>query len=261
MQTFVPWVGGKKRLAKDIVALLPEDRESYIEVFGGGGKVLFQKDKLSGEVEVYNDIHSDLVNLFQVVRDKLTAFKRRQYYILSSREEYAAFIKRYKAGQFKDEIDRAIVFYVLVKTSFGAGVTTGWGYSKVRPPKYPACLDDLEKVRERLVRVYIENLSFERLIPKYDRPGAVFYCDPPYYITLEKQGYYQHELTAEDHVKLRDVLSRIEGRFILSYDDHPEVRRLYKGFNIQETRPIHYSLNNREGQPARHQTELLITNY
>ncbi|MGC2424191.1 MAG: DNA adenine methylase [Nitrospirota bacterium] len=261
MKTFIPWVGGKKRLAKDIVALLPAERNSYIEVFGGGGKVLFAKDKLAGEVEVYNDIHSDLVNLFEIVREKLPVFKRRQYFLLSSREEYKSFLKQYKDGKFKDDIDRAIAFYVLVKTSFGAGVTTGWGFSKVRPPKYPACLDDLGKVRERLVRVYIENLSFEKLIPKYDRPDAVFYCDPPYYITLEKPGYYRHELTVEDHAKLRDILSGIQGKVIVSYDDHPEVRKLYKGFNIQVTKPIHYSLNNRVGQPARHQTELLITNF
>ncbi len=261
MYTFIPWVGGKYLLAPDIVALMPQERKTYIEVFGGGGKVLFAKAVKSGEVEVFNDINKDLVNLFRIVRNRFDQFKARQYFILSSREEYAAFLQRYKNRTFKDDIERAIVFYYLVKTSFGSGITTGWGSSRVRPAKYPACLEDLDGVRERLKRVYIECLSFERLIPKWDSEDALFYCDPPYWVTLEKKGYYQHELNEDGHVHLRDILMKIKGRFILSYDNHPRVRELYKDFNVRTTRPIHYSMNNRKGQPARHQEEVLITNY
>lgn len=261
MYTFIPWVGGKFLLAPDIVALMPSDRKTYIEVFGGGGKVLFAKPPKPGEVEVFNDINKDLINLFRVVRDKFEQFKSRQYFLLSSREEYAEFLKRYRAGALKDDIERAIVYYYLIKTSFGAGITTGWGSSRVRPAKYPACLEDLGTVRERLKRVFIECLSFCKLIPKYDSEDALFYCDPPYWVTLEKKGYYQHELKEEDHHKLRDMLAEVKGRFILSYDNHPKVLELYKDFNIQTTRPIHYSMNNRRGQPARHQKEVLITNY
>lgn len=261
MYTFIPWVGGKFLLAPDIVALIPDIRKTYIEVFGGGGKVLFLKGRQSREVEIYNDINKDLVNLFRIVRDRLDQFKSRQYFLLSSRHEYSEFLKNYRAGKFKDDIDRAIIFYYLIKTSFGAGITTGWGVSKVRPSKYPACLEDLEEVRERLKRVHVECLSYDRLIPKYDAKEAVFYCDPPYYLTLEKPGYYQHELKEEDHARLRDLLAGIDGRFILSYDNHPAVRKLYKGFKIKTTRPVHYSMNNRPGQPARHQEEVLITNF
>lgn len=262
MNAFVPWIGGKTRLAKTIVAMLPKDRESYIEVFGGGAKVLFKKDMLPGEIEVYNDINSSLVTLFRVVRDRLPQFKRRQYMLFASREEYKAFLGRFRSGRFKDDIERAVVFYYLVKNSFGSGVTTGWGFSKVRPPKYPACLESLEDVQKRLTRVYLECLSFEALIPKWDRESAVFYLDPPYYMLTEMNGsYYEHDLDQATHERLRDVLKGVKGRFILSYDDHVKVRELYRDFNVQITKPIHYSMNNRPGEKARYKEELLITNF
>ena len=180
MNCFVPWIGGKSRLAKTICSLLPEDRTTYIEVFGGGAKVLFKKDKLAGEVEVYNDLHSELINLFRIVKNDLTGFIKRQEYILCSRSEYKSMLEMYKAGTHKDDLDRAVVFYYLVQNSFGSGITTGWAYSRVRPPKYPACLDSLAAIKARLLRVYIEHLSFEKLIPKWDSKTAVFYVDPPY---------------------------------------------------------------------------------
>lgn len=222
----------------------------------------FKKKTLPGEIEVYNDINSGLVNLFQVVRDRLYEFKRKQFLLFASREEYKTFLIRFKTGAFKDDIERAIVFYYLVKNSFGAGVTTGWGFSRVRPPKYPACLEDLEDVQKRLTRVYIECLSFEALLTKWDGEKAVFYLDPPYYMLTEMtESYYEHELDQEAHERLRDVLKGIKGRFILSYDAHPAVRKLYKGFNVQTTKPIHYSMNNKPGEKARYKEELLITNF
>ena len=63
MKSFIPWVGGKSLLAKKIVSMFPDSFGRYIEVFGGGGSVLFAKDK-HASFEVYNDINGQLVNLF-----------------------------------------------------------------------------------------------------------------------------------------------------------------------------------------------------
>lgn len=125
-------------------------------------------------------------------------------------------------------------------------------------------MEKLKAARERLNNVYIDNLSFDRLIPNYDRKETLFYCDPPYMMLLDKpcgKQYYQHTFTEDDHTRLRDTIKGISGRFILSYDDHPEVRKLYRRFNIKETAPVLYSMNNRQGTPARRVGELIITNY
>ncbi len=260
MNSFIAWVGGKRILAKKIISMMPE-HHCYVEVFGGAGWVLFRKDP--SPVEVYNDLNSDLVNLFRVVRDRLDEFMRRQYFLLSSRQEYHAFLKAIKEGKFKDDIDRAIAFYYLIKNSFSSTIFGGWGYSPARGPRYPRCLDALEEARERLKNVYIENLSFDKLIPRWDRKDTLFYCDPPYFMLLEKSGrsYYQCTFSPEEHRRLRDILKGIEGKFILSYDDHPEILKLYRKFNVIKTDPVRYSINNRRNTPIRRVSELIITNF
>lgn len=261
MKSFIAWIGGKHILASKIIALMPE-HHCYVEVFGGGGSVLFRKQP--SPVEVWNDLNSDLVNLFSTVRNRLDEFKSRQYFLLSSREEYYRIQRAMKGDEeFKSDIDRAIAFYYLIKNSFGSGIFTGWGFSPNRSPKHGISLEDLEAARERLKTVYIDNLPFERLIRNWDRRDTLFYCDPPYYMLLERKGrsYYQCTFDREDHTKLRDVLKGIEGKFILSYDDNQEIRKLYRRFNIMETSPVLYSMNNRRNAPARKVRELIITNF
>jgi len=105
----------------------------------------------------------------------------------------------------------------------------------------------------------------KRLIPNWDRKDTVFYCDPPYYMLLKKspsnRSYYQCIFTQEDHVRLRDMLRSISGKFILSYDNDTYIRKLYKGFNIKKTALINYSMNNRPNIPRRRCGELIITNF
>lgn len=262
MNSFISWVGGKNILARKIISLMPE-HHCYVEVFGGAGWVLFKKP--TSKVEVWNDLNSDLVNLFQVVRNRLDQFKRRQYFLLASREEYCTFQQAIKKGKFKDNIDRAIAFYYCIKNSFSSGIFTGWHFGPNKIPRYCSSLNRLEEARERLKNIYIDNLSFERLIPNWDRKDTVFYCDPPYFMLLEKRpgsrSYYQYTFTQEDHVKLRDILKGISGKFILSYDNHSLIRKLYRGFNVKKTEPVRYSMNNRVNTPLRRVSELIITNF
>jgi DNA adenine methylase len=258
--SFLAWVGGKRILAKRIVSMMPEHK-TYVEVFGGAGWVLFRKEP--SEVEVWNDLNGDLANLFRVVRDRLEDFRSRQYYLLSSRKEYYRFMEDIKAGKFRSRVERAIAFYYCIKNSFGSGIFTGWAFGPERGPKYCQGLDVLDLARERLKHAYIDNLSFEKLIPNWDRDGTLFYCDPPYMMLLGKAGrsYYQCEFTEEDHRRLREVLGGVKGRFILSYDDHPAVRDLYRGFNVQEAGKVNYSMNCRPGSTPRHRPEVLVTNF
>lgn len=119
MNSFISWIGGKHILAKKIISIIPE-HHCYVEVFGGAGWVLFKKPP--SKVETWNDLNSDLANLFRIVRNRLDRFKRRQQYLLASREEYSAFQKAIKEGKFRDDVDRAIAFYYCIKNSFGSGI-------------------------------------------------------------------------------------------------------------------------------------------
>lgn len=90
--------------------------------------------------------------------------------------------------------------------------------------------EDPLKLKERLRNTYIENLNFEEIIKKYDRLHTFFFCDPPYF---ETKGY-KDKFTEEHHIKLRDLLRNVEDKFLLTINDHKQVREWYKGFNIIE---------------------------
>ena len=90
MDSFIPWVGGKKLLRKEIVKRFPENNKKYVEVFGGAGWVLFHKEKC-GDVEIYNDINGNLVNLFKCIKHHPNALQEEIEWVLNARqifEEY-----------------------------------------------------------------------------------------------------------------------------------------------------------------------------
>ena len=148
------------------------------------------------------------------------------------------------------DIQRAARYFYIIKVSFGADKDS-FGCNKRNMIN---AVEYLSKVTERLKNVVIENEDFADLIKVYDRPKALFYCDPPYYKT--EKYYTATEFKEEQHVQLRNVLSNIKGKFILTYNDCDYVRELYKDCNIKEIERLH----NLRGDGSRYK-ELLITNY
>lgn len=221
MKSFIPWMGGKTLLAKKIVEQFPNDIDRYIEVFGGGGSVLFYKDN-HAKLEIYNDFNSCLVNLFRCAKYHREELQREISGYFNTRETFEDIKARMNMRGFTD-IQRAGMFYVQVKISYGSDTRT-FGCDKKN-----LSTDYLECVEKRLEKVVIENKDFENLIGVYDRPRALFYCDPPYHKT---ENYYDATFTKDDHERLKVVLSGIKGRFILSYNDDEYIRELYKNFEI-----------------------------
>lgn len=223
MNSFISWIGGKKLLRKDIISRFPDNYNRYIEVFGGAGWVLFCKDK-HANMEVYNDANSELVNLFRCIKFHAGEVQRELSFILNSREVFEDFKGKNIKGM--TDIQRAARFFALIKISYGSnGKTFGCARKNVS-----AIIDYLTEVQKRLSTVVVENKDFESLIKVYDRDRALFYLDPPYFGT---EKYYTTEFSTEDHVRLRDTLQDIKGKFILSYNDCEEIRELYKDFNIE----------------------------
>lgn len=208
-------------LAKRILAEFPDEFERYIEVFGGGGSILFSMLK-HAPIEVYNDANGNLVNLFRCIKYHPEELKKEIQYYLNSREMFCCIQDRLNCPGFTD-IQRAAMFYVAVKTSFGAD-TDSFGCSVKTLDT--SCFD---KISDRLKRVVVEHKDFEQLIKQYDRNNAFFYCDPPYHTT---EKHYSEKFTEEDHYRLNTVLKALKGRFILSYNDDEFIRELYKGYSI-----------------------------
>lgn len=73
MNSFIPWIGGKSRLRKYIIPLIPDDATRYAEVFGGAAWVMFGKSKIRGQMEIYNDVDGNLVNLYLQIKNNCAA--------------------------------------------------------------------------------------------------------------------------------------------------------------------------------------------
>lgn len=251
MDSFMTWIGGKKALRGKILEQFPEPGTygRYIEVFGGAGWVLFFSDS-HAKMEVYNDINGNLVNLFRCIKYHPDAVQKELQYILISREQfYDARVQIETRGM--TDIQRAARFFILIKESFGADVRS-FG---LRSRDMDKAKEYLLQISKRLNKVIIENLDFQKIIKNYDKSDALFYLDPPYY---ETEKYYPDKFMPEDHVRLKETLNVIKGKFVLSYNDCEYIRKLYEGYHIIEVERLH-NLVLKERKPK--YKELIIKNY
>lgn len=221
MNSFIKWVGGKRLLRGQILAEFPADFTSYVEVFGGAAWLLFAKEK-HAETEVYNDVNHDLVNLFRCMKYHGNALQEELKWSMVSREMFQESVADYRNPNLTD-IQRAARFFILVKCSFGAKMENFSG-SRV---SLANTVIHMEKFQKRLRNTIIEQMDFERLIRQYDRAGTLFYTDPPYY---QAEGYYDSGFGEPDHVRLRETLEKIKGKFVLTYNDCPFIRELYRDY-------------------------------
>lgn len=254
MNSFIPWMGGKKLLRNTICERFPNDKlEKYVEVFGGAAWVLFNKDK-HAPMEVYNDINDNLVNLFRCVKYHPKALEDELSFVLNSRTVFNDFKEAYKLKGLTD-IQRAAAYLYLIKTSYGANIKY-FGAKNINLLD----MDYLKKIKERLTRVVIENKSFDTLIKQYDGAGTLFYCDPPYY---KSEKYYESEgiiFDEKEHIKLKNILSELKGKFILSYNNDEFIKNLYRDFNMEEVERQN-NLTARYNGKNKNYSELLIKNY
>lgn len=251
------WVGGKSKLRAEVIALLPSDAECYCEVFAGAAWVLFGKPPHL--VEVINDTNGDLANLWRVIKWRPAELLERVHQNLYSRELFMELRQQRPDGS--DEMARAEWLYLLIQMSFGADVSrtqsTRFGFRNKSPRDLflNKSLEQFAPAKERLRGVFIENSDFADCIKRYDQPRTIFFCDPPY---LETCGYAK-EFTLTDHERLADTLRGIQGRFLMTVNDHPVIRRLYDGLNFVETQEARALARASEGRKAA--PILFIANY
>lgn len=212
--------------------------ETYVEVFGGAAWVLFGKSadkttwgcqgKAMPYTEVYNDINGELVNFWRQVKHHPEALSREIERELISRETFDEFMKSNPAT----ELGRAVRFYYLLGCSYGSQsknfcINRGYRYLPLRNP------DKLIKASERLQHVIIERKPWQALIDRYDSPTTLFYLDPPYYD--HERLYKRDDADAfNEHEELAARLKTIKGKYLLSYNDCDEIKRLYAGERITE---------------------------
>lgn len=286
INSFISWVGGKKALRKVIYEMLPADFERYIEVFGGGGWVLFGRPLDSRVMEVYNDFNSNLTNLYTCVKNRPWELLRELGFLpLNSRDEFTVirsflekedfdhgFLSRelelarhnlpdpefeelkelMQENALPSDVRRAAAFYKLIRYSYGSGCNA-YGCQPFDVRKTFQLIHDASR---RLANTVIENKDFEALIRQYDRENAFFYCDPPYYMT---EDHYAVEFRGTDHMRLRDALKGCQGKWMVSYNDCVYIRELYEGYHIKAVSRLN-NMAQRYDHGCEY-PELIITSY
>jgi DNA adenine methylase len=226
----------------------------YVEVFAGAAWLLFRKPE--SKVEILNDINVELVTLYRVVKHHLDEFVRYLRWLLAARDEFERF-KTTDPATLTD-VQRAVRFYYLHRQAFAPGIPSPvFRCDSHHRPRFNLLRieEDLSMAHLRLAGVFVENLHFATAIERFDKPTTFFYLDPPYY-GCEK--YYGKGIFArEDFSRLAELLGRLEGKFILSLNDRPEVRAIYRRFRVRGV-TVRYSVGQAKQKPAR---ELLISNY
>lgn len=254
MKSFIGWIGGKSHLKKYIIPIIPTDCDRYIEVCGGAGWVLFGKEKKKGQMEVFNDIDGDLINLYKQIKNNCAVLQKEIDW-LQSRELFNEYRYQMENDIKLSDIQRAARYLYLIKCSFGSNRNSFATATK----SIGNIIEELPLYKERLRNVIIENRDFEHLIKTYDRPSAVFFVDPPYVSTEKYYNKKYCNFDIDDHKRLNKCLTAIKGRFILTYNDCDFIRNLYKDYNIQYvTRNNLLSATSENRQKFK---EVIITNY
>lgn len=225
----VLWFGGKGHLSGWIVDHLPE-HDTYVEPYGGAAAVLFAKEP--APIEVYNDLHGDLVNLFRVLRsDQYANLHIEASAILHARAEYEHAVDLLNSDE-TDPYRRALAFFVGMNQGFGGTYPTLGRWAKSKGQRLSGGMGNntaqwWRKVsfigdwHERLARVQIENRPAIDVMRDFDSPTTLHYVDPPYPSGTRTASLnaYKHEATDADHRDLVKFLLDVEGAVVLSgYD-------------------------------------------
>ena len=256
------WVGGKSRLRKQIISLLPK-HTCYVELFSGAAWVLFGKPP--SDVEVLNDIDQELITFFRVVKEKPKELMASFEWELVSRAEFQR-LASLDPMQLTD-IQRAHRFYYLIMA--------GWG-GELKYPRFQTSISDgghgnrligaLETLKERIAPVHqrlktviIENLHWRNCLDRYDRPTTVMYIDPPY---PDNGANYAYNMRGwKEHQELADRLHKTECKWILSSYDIPEVRGLYPQNYVVAVQMAYGMKAKKNAKERVINKEVLITNF
>lgn len=271
------YAGGKSLAVGLIIELIPKHIDKIVSPFLGGGSVEIACAKECGIKVIAYDIFDILVNYWQVQLNYpeelykiLLKFKPTRNGFVEVKDELK---KHWKGEKILSRDDLAAHYFFNHNTSYGPHFLGSPSSVYLQKDKYNKIL---EKVKNfRVPNLIVKSSSFEKILPKHS--DDFLYCDPPYYLDGDSKtfvGMYPHRNFPIhhknfDHQKLRDLLIKHEGGWILSYNDCSPIRELYKGFNMispkwqytfsqGDTRIGKNRLNNNGGSYIKKSHELII---
>ncbi len=216
MRTPITYYGGKQRIAREIISMMP-GHKLYCEPFFGGGAVFFEKPK-SG-IEVINDHDNNLINFYSCVQNRFEELQELIRQTLHSETLYYHAKDIWNKRVDANDIEKAWAVWLITNGSFAGSMHGGWKWCNGTSGGQSATMimnkrnEFSEQLHKRLERVQISCRDALRVIQDRDGKDTFFYLDPPY------PGCYQQHYsgyTHKDLFELLQLLTTIKGKFILS---------------------------------------------
>lgn len=255
MNTPLTYYGGKQKMLRHLLPIIPP-HDAYIEPFAGGAAVFFAK--APARLEVLNDTNLLVWSFYRAAKLYPQPLIRALEATLHSRHEYRCALAVARRPQAHTTLELAAAFFVLTQQGF-LGRIGSWGFGKDgrRAPfsrRYRNKLRQLDALCRRLQHVQLECIDGAACIEKYDRPGAFFFVDPPYYNS--NCGHYAGYSEA-DFVRLTETLRRVQGRWMLTCYPNPHVGTLGEVRTFELRKDAMGGVNG--GGVMKH--ECVVTNY
>lgn len=218
------------------------------------GGVFLRRD-FAPSCEVINDYDKEVSNFFRVLQRHYVPFLDMLRWQLTSRSEFERLTQ--VEPETQTDLERAARFLYLQRTVFGGKSRGNFGVTRTGPARFDLTklVPVLEDVYERLSRVVIECLPWQAVIERYDTAETLFYLDPPYYGT---EDYYQAEFGRAEFAEMAERLRCMQGRFLLSINDCPEIREIFSNFDVEKV-DVMYSLSKKAAGRGK-RGELIISN-
>lgn len=215
--------GGKSRAVGYILGLIPQDTKEMVCPFMGGGSIELACASLGIKVHAY-DLFKPLVYFWKsLIKDsKQLAKEVYQYHPISKNKFYELQKKIMKSNKK----EQAIMFFVLNRTSF-SGSTLSGGMSPNHPRFNPSSIERINNFK--IKNLTVDLMDFKESLKKH--PDILAYLDPPYLIKNTLYGNKGDTHRGFDHQGLFEILKHRK-KWILSYNDSPEIRELYRDFKI-----------------------------
>ncbi|MCY3859275.1 MAG: DNA adenine methylase [Gammaproteobacteria bacterium] len=237
--------GGKFYARRQILDEVPS-HDTYSEPFAGGASIFFAKPQCA--VEMLNDLDEEVVNTLRQIRDRVEDLIQLLDGIKATKKNHAYFKREYEPTT---GLERALRWYFLNRTSYSGIMRPEncyWGYGRkysMRPENWPP---HLRTVSDRLQGVELTSIDFELAIDALP-DGTFAFVDPPYY-AADQQKFYACTFTRADHARLVSCLKRNSDRirFLLTYDEHPDIKAMYEWVDSMSKKQWNYTLNRTDDQ-------------
>lgn len=276
----IRWAGSKKKILNEMLNAFKPNKENYIECFLGSAVVLINvlknNDKLNYKNFYVNDINSNIINFYKLLQKKPNYLikhiselaKVYNSYNGSEKEKYY-YDLREQFNEEKDQDNKSILFYFLMKTGFN-GVYRENKNGKFNVPfgrKEKIIINEeyLEELSKLIKPVKFYNLDYKSFLDKMKKDEIVensfMYFDPPYLpddlLISQKQELYTND--AFDHRGFVDKIIDLKGKYMMiSMSDSKQADDIYGKFIKNNVKEIFRTINPIKLFPS---TEIAFTNY